>query len=40
MCSTGAEQLDPCVLGKDKTQRYQAFEDLLKQDEANMDFLV
>ena len=37
--AAAAGNLQPCVLGRDKTKRYQAFLDWLTQAEAKMAFL-
>ena len=37
--ATGVSPLPPCNLGRDKTKRYKAFEDWLKDAEAKMEYL-
>ena len=35
---TSAGQLPPCTLGRDKTRRFQVFQDWLTQAETKMEF--
>ena len=36
--AVAAAQLAPCVLGREKTERYQIFQDWITQAEAKMQF--